>query len=178
MADKKGRSGPASITGLLAVVGALFAPPASAEPWTQPLDGLFQFDFDWQRATLNGYPRPEDPETVYFAFRSNCTPMGCAANGIAVDANRTTRYPTYKVNFNFNYATGSWESNDPREVNCPDGYQSTPGYVRMRLQPLQDGSLHGEYAVDYNQPCPGVKTAPVSAWRIGDFPPGVSLDAW
>jgi serine/threonine protein kinase, bacterial len=67
--------------------------PAVAGP---VLDGTYRVDLDFEHQTLNGAPQPSSDTTAWWAFRSTCTPTGCAATATKLDAN-LNQAPKYRA---------------------------------------------------------------------------------
>jgi serine/threonine protein kinase, bacterial len=93
--------------------------PAVAGP---VLDGTYRVDLDFEHQTLNGAPEPSSDTTAWWAFRSTCTPTGCAATATKLDAklNQAPKIPGSTDVFHF--VEGQWQNAPtpyPGDQECP-----------------------------------------------------------
>jgi hypothetical protein len=87
-------------------------PPVVAAP---PLDGTYRVDFETSKETLNGRLAPGDlsnDSSLWYAFRSVCTPAGCIATGTLLDSKNLQAAATPVTNFVLHWINGRWQADD------------------------------------------------------------------
>ncbi|BBZ39317.1 serine/threonine-protein kinase [Mycobacterium conspicuum] len=161
--------------------------PVAGPTGNQGLDGTYQLTYDQTKRTGNGVQiRHDGPATDWWAFRSACTPNGCAATGTQLDdtnhlvANTADGGQTDSLR----YVGGYWQGAPQQErVGCtqPNGQVTATQQetVAWSLAPQADGTLRGtETETVLSNECGAqgaVVRTPVVATRTGDVPAGVKL---
>ena len=153
------------------------APPHVAGP---VLDGTYRVDFDLQNQTINGTKTGLGAAvTQWWAYRSACTPTGCAAAGSELaDSNQQEGTGTTNV---LHFADGRWQGTPDLQapMQC-DGTTKpvTDDETRLwSLEPQPDGTLRGtEIGTILTNECGNQGTVyrtPFVATRTGDVAPSV-----
>jgi hypothetical protein len=153
------------------------APPHVAGP---VLDGTYRVDFDLQNQTINGTATGLGAAvSQWWAFRSACTPVGCAAAGSELaESNQQEGTGTTNV---FHFVDGHWQGTTDLQapMQC-DGTNKpvTDDETRLwSLEPQPDGTLRGtEIGTILSNECGNQGTVyrtPFVATRTGDVAPSV-----
>jgi serine/threonine protein kinase, bacterial len=153
------------------------APPHVAGPI---LDGTYRVDFDLQNQTINGTKTGLGAAvTQWWAYRSACTPAGCAAAGSELaDSNQQEGTGTTNV---LHFTDGRWQGTPDLQapMQC-DGTTKpvTDDETRLwSLEPQPDGTLRGtEIGTILTNECGNQGTVyrtPFVATRTGDVAPSV-----
>ena len=153
------------------------APPHVAGP---VLDGTYRVDFDLQNQTINGTKTGLGAAvTQWWAYRSACTPAGCAGAGSELaDSNQQEGTGTTNV---LHFADGRWQGTPDLQapMQC-DGTTKpvTDDETRLwSLEPQPDGTLRGtEIGTILTNECGNQGTVyrtPFVATRTGDVAPSV-----
>ncbi|MDH6199278.1 hypothetical protein M2272_005947 [Mycobacterium frederiksbergense] len=148
-----------------------------------PLDGLYRFDYDGAKRTLNGTASPwMESNATYWAFRTECGQDECVSTGTAIDSenHEATRTPPAAVTLRF---IDGWWQQDLKPVRadhpvCLDGDRIGPGQNTeldsWSLEPLTETMLRGsQRSIVTTGECGyrGMVTDfPLTATRIGDRP--------
>jgi hypothetical protein len=165
------------------------ASPATStrvSPVTGPvLDGTFRVDFDYTKQTVNGVPIINLPpnDSSWWAFRSMCTSVGCVATGAALgDVNHQEATGGADV---LRFAGGHWQDTPKLQppaqcAGARNGAITDTVTVSWSFEPQPDGTLQGvQIVTTVTNECGGtkgtVRRTPISATRIGDVPPSVTL---
>jgi serine/threonine protein kinase, bacterial len=179
--------------------GSKPAPAAAA------LDGTYRLDYNSAKTTVNGAPNAAPntsnnnrDDTVWWAFRSSCTPTRCVATGTKLDADdhevASTPAETDILHFAGNHwqATTSnrWQDSTPRQSQWPyqrclgtDGKSVIAGkdteLIAWTWEPQPDGTLRGvltDTVLTNECGYQGyVIQTPFVATRTGDVPPDVTV---
>ncbi|WP_078058535.1 serine/threonine-protein kinase [Mycolicibacter icosiumassiliensis] len=169
------------------------SPPDSSPPPAPTLDGpvldgLYRLDYDLTKRKVNGVitPSKENLRDEWWAFRSWCGSIGCAATGAGLDADNN-QVPNALHDI-LHFVNGQWESNPIDQLlpmctvtrNGQTGPEQSPTYHSQKTwTPQADGSLLGvETATVTTNECGNQGTVyeyPFAARRMGDVPPAVVL---
>jgi serine/threonine protein kinase, bacterial len=181
---------PASVT--VADPATVNASPPTSAPFPpvvgQALDGIFRVDFDYANQTVNGVTGVNSPpnESIWWAFRSTCSMAGCVATGVALASENPAvkRDGTVRATDVLHFADGHWQdtaSLRPR-TKCPGATNGTTAdndSVSWSLEAKPGGTLQGiETFTVLTSECGDQGTVyrtPISATRLGDVPPTVTL---
>jgi serine/threonine protein kinase, bacterial len=153
----------------------------AAPPVAGPvLDGTYRVDFDLQTQTINGTVTGLGAAvSQYWAFRSVCTPAGCAAAGSELaESNQQEGTGTTSV---LHFADGHWQGTPTLQAPTECARTNKPGRDdETRLwswQPQADGTLRGlMIGTVLNNGCGDQGTVyrtPFVATRTGDVAPSV-----
>jgi serine/threonine-protein kinase len=163
------------------------AAPAAGAP-ARVLDGNYRLDYDRSKRTTNGVPiRHDGAATNWWAFHSVCTANGCGATGVQLDdANHQVASTTDGGQTDvLRFVGGYWQGVPQQErVGCRQANgpvrATQEETVAWSLAPQADGTLRGvETETVLSNDCGAqgsVVRVPVVATRVGDVPPGVTLD--
>ncbi|TDK95849.1 serine/threonine protein kinase [Mycobacterium paragordonae] len=172
----------------LAARPAAPAPSAAVSaPSGRVLDGIYRLDLNRAKRTTNGTPiRHDGGTTNWWAFRSVCTPGGCAATGVRLDdathqvADTTDGGETDTLKF----AAGYWQGASQQiRTSCHQANQTAQNTqqetVALSLALQSDGTLRGVQTETVGSNECGAQGAvlrvPVVATRVGDVPPNLPL---
>jgi serine/threonine protein kinase, bacterial len=162
-------------------------PSTPAPPPGPKLDGTYQLVFDIGAATYSGQatpPKRSGVSTVWVAFRSSCTPVGCTAGSVKLDNVDHTVRSAKNVTDTFTFVNGRWE-NAPRSTPDDIAPRSTPDDIapgctddssHWVLDPQPDGTLAGTETVTLEGSCGSAgntTVTPFVATRIGPVPAGL-----
>lgn len=189
-----GRRNGASVTEGAGPVTTNQTSAPNAAPTTTPrnspgpeeiLDGSYRFDVNRAQQIYNDTPDPQPPNvSTWWAFHTACTPGGCVATGILLDA---TNHQTVNANGGdkplvLDFRDGAWQSRPetvPFACVGPNGVpakQTTTQAIRLQLA---HGALRGTMTVAVKSNECGQQGAtiqiPAVAARIGDIPTGVQV---
>jgi len=157
------------------------------------LDGTYRLNYQGAQQLHNGAPDPwpsqtGNAEVSFWAFRSQCSPSGCAATGTALDKGNLTAARTPSRTTELRFADGRWEeAGTPASVDHPlcfrNGAPPGPGSDTevsvWSMVPQPDGSLRGvQTTTVLTNECGlagSVVEVPFTAMRIGESPDGVEL---
>lgn len=134
-------------------------------------DGLYRFDFDGSKQTLDGKPYASQPYSTSVAIRSACPPAGCVATATDVEIGARSLQPPYEGTFVFRESKGQWGMNRWRMYTCNNTI--TQGSETQTFQVKPDGTLLG-IDTQLQLPC-GPIVIPFTAMRVGDLPPDVEV---
>jgi serine/threonine protein kinase, bacterial len=156
--------------------------PAIAGP---VLDGTYRVDYHYANTTLNGVPHPEADKTVWWAFRSTCTPNGCVATGAELDrANHQEATGSPRV---LQFNDGRWQDvPTTSRIPCaatgpnPQGIRDQNTITNSwSWEPQSNGTLKGLSNTEMRSNECGLgglsAVTPIVATRVGDVPPAVVL---
>lgn len=162
-------------------------PAAVAAPSGRVLDGIYRLDLNRAKRTTNGTPvRHDGGATNWWAFRSVCTPGGCAATGVRLDdathqvADTTDGGETDTLKF----AAGYWQGASQQiRIHCHQanqaGQNTQQETVALSLAMQADGTLRGVQTETVGSNECGAQGAvlrvPVVATRVGDVPANLPL---
>ena len=107
------------------------AQPSTRDPVAGPvLDGTYRVGLDFEHQTLNGAPEPSSDTTAWWAFRSTCTPAGCAATATKLDAklNQAPKIPGSTDVFHF--VEGQWQNVPAWVIRLYEVKSATPTAAR------------------------------------------------
>jgi serine/threonine protein kinase, bacterial len=160
---------------------ATSAPPAPAPHVAGPvLDGTYRLDFDLQNQTINGTVTGLGAAvSEYWAFRSVCTPAGCAAVGSELaESNQQEGTGTTSV---VHFADGHWQGTTTLQAPMECEKTNKPGRDdETRLwtwNPQADGTFKGlQVGTIISDGCGTQGTVyrtPFVATRQGDVAPSV-----
>jgi serine/threonine-protein kinase len=152
------------------------------------LDGTYRLDYDRAKQTSNGVIGNDGAQTSWWAFRSSCTPTGCAATGTKLDnANHQVARTAGNGNTGvLHFVDGHWQG-EPRpkqvQVQCRQAHQKVTStqsqMVVWSLTPEADGTLRGVQIQTVHSTECGSQGAtlrvPVVATRVGDVAQGVPV---
>lgn len=172
----------------LAARPAAPAPSAAVPaPSGRVLDGIYRLDLNRAKRTTNGTPiRHDGGTTNWWAFRSVCTPGGCAATGVRLDdathqvADTTDGGETDTLKF----AAGYWQgASQQMRISCHQakqtGQNTQQETVALSLALQADGTLRGVQTETVGSNECGAQGAvlrvPLVATRVGDVPPNLPL---
>jgi hypothetical protein len=101
----------------------VIVPSTPAPPPGPKLDGTYQLVFDIGAATYSGHaapPKRTGVETIWWAFRSSCTPVSCTASGVKLDNTDHTVRSAKNITdtFTFVHGLGGWPPLQSRRY-CP-----------------------------------------------------------
>jgi serine/threonine protein kinase, bacterial len=162
-----------STTAAAALPPIASAPPAPTGP---TLDGAYQLTFDAAASTYRGgtSPKRSGIRTIWWAFRSSCTPAGCTASGVKLDDTDHSVRSAKNITDTFTYVDGQWED---APIPVPDTV--APGCPRdsnqWTMRPQPDGTLAGIETITIEGTCGSAGNAtitPFTATRIGPVPAG------
>nr|WP_241011036.1 serine/threonine-protein kinase [Mycobacterium gordonae] len=170
---------------------SLAARPAAPAPVTAPsgrvLDGIYRLDLNRAKRTTSGTPiRHDGGATNWWAFRSVCTPGGCAATGVRLDdgthqvADTTDGGETDTLKF----VAGYWHGASQQiRIHCHQanqaGQSTQQETVALSLALQADGTLRGVQTETVGSNECGAQGAvlrvPVVATRLGEVPANLPL---
>ncbi|MGV0990724.1 MAG: serine/threonine-protein kinase [Mycobacterium sp.] len=170
----------------LADPAAVPAAPPSPAPMTDnyaaTLDGMYRIDFDYAQQIVDGKASgsPITNKSQWWAFRSLCTDKGCAATGVAFDeSNQRQGNGIAEV---LTFTEGRWQDTpylQPPQPCPPGNPDADVSAISRSLIPQPDGSLQGiESMTVLTNQCGSSGTVyktPITATRVGDVPPTVTL---
>lgn len=173
---------PAAVPPGAAPTSSIGASPAPG----QQLDGAYRVDINREQQTYNGNADPQPPNvSTWWAFRSSCSPTGCAAAGIMLDDHNhlvaSSSGGDHPLVLDFR--DGAWQSRrETVQFPClgPTGTPAKQSTTQvLSLQRDGNGPLRGVMTVTVQSDECGQKGAeieiPAVAGRIGDVPPGVTV---
>jgi hypothetical protein len=134
-------------------------------------DGLYRFDFDGSKQTLDGEPNATRPYSTSVAIRSACPPAGCVATATDVEIGAHSLQPPYEGTFVFRESKGQWVMSRWRMYTCNNTMIQGSEVQTFQVKP--DGTLLGIDA-QLRLPC-GPIVIPFTARRVGDLPPNVEV---
>ena len=155
-------------------------PPTDTSAAT--LDGVYRIDFDYPNQTVDGrnLGSPVANKSQWWAFRSLCTDIGCAATGVELNADDRQRGDGIAEVLTF--TEGRWQDTSYLQPPqpCPAGNpDSDLSAISRSLIPQADGSLQGvESMTILTNQCGSQGTVyktPITATRVGDVPATVTL---
>jgi hypothetical protein len=156
----------AACLGLLA--NTLSPGSAAASPLT---DGLYQFQFDGSKQTLDGKPSPTQSSSAQIAIRSACPPSGCVATAWDTYIGPTWLQPPYEGKLVFREIKDQWVGTRWKMFTCNNTINQ--GSQTLAFQVMPDGTFTG-VSTELQAPCAPIVT-PFTARRIGDIPPDVEV---
>jgi len=187
----------------IGVVGFVMRPTkntVSASPASSPagtpvrptavFDGMYRFDYDYNKQTINGAPYAvhTTDTTSWWALHSSCRSTGCVATATELDPKDHQVAHTPATSAEYRFVDGHWQSAPvQRELGQPrclgtDGQVVSGANTVMltwSLTPQPDGTLAGAKtgtAITNECGLQGqVAVAPVVAARVGDVPTGVPV---
>jgi serine/threonine protein kinase, bacterial len=165
-------------------MAAAALPPMSTEPPAPKgptLDGAYQLAFNVADATYRGggtAPKRTGIRTIWWAFRSSCTPVGCTASGVKLDDTDHSVRSAKHTTDTFTFTDGKWvdapiASPDTIAPGCTDDAN------QWTLTPQPDGTLAGVETITLEGSCGSAGNAtitPFTGTRIGPVPAGVFAD--
>lgn len=156
----------------------VIVPSTPSAPTGPSLNGAYQLVFDIANATYHGHstgPKRSGVATIWWAFKSSCTPVGCTASGIKLDNTDHTVASAKNITDTFTFVNGRWED---APMSSPDTI--APGCTndqdQWTLTPQPDGTLAGVETVTLEGSCGSAGNAtitPFTATRIGGVPAGL-----
>jgi serine/threonine protein kinase, bacterial len=173
-------------------------PVSASAPVVAPaavLDGTYRFDFNPANNTVQGSPNPpsdshpdQNPKTVWYAFRSACTPAGCTATETALDDTNHNIAATPNTTYQWRFTDGRWQMLPERSRETRQGCKVVQGKAvdgdqtalyTISLEPQPGGSSRGlSSATTISSECGqegSVQQFPFVATRVGDVPLGVPV---
>lgn len=157
----------AAIAVALVLAAAVVAPvTASANPLP---DGLYRFDFDGAKQTLDGRPDPGTSESSKIAIRSICADSGCVATAWDTYIGPTWLQPPYEGKLVFRENRDQWVGTRWRMFTCENTINQGSETLAFQVQP--DGRFVG-VSTRLQTPCAPI-VLPFTATRIGDVPADV-----
>lgn len=90
----------------------VIVPSTPAAPTGPNLTGAYQLVYRIGDATYRGHagpPKRSGVATVWWAFKSSCTPVGCTASGIKLDNTDHTIASAKTITDTFTFVSGQWE---------------------------------------------------------------------
>ena len=150
------------------------------------LDGTFRVDFDYTKQTFNGGPvvNPPPNNSIQWAFRSICPSAGCVATGAALSDGNNQKVAVGATDV-LRFTDGHWQDTPylrpPAQCTGPPSGAITDTVTSSwSFEPQPDGTLQGvQIVTTVTNECGGtkgtVRRTPISATRIGDVPPSVTL---
>jgi serine/threonine-protein kinase len=169
------------VASLPSTMAAAALPPISTTPPapTGPvLDGAYQLTFDIGAARYRGKaapPKRSGVATIWWAFRSSCTPVACTASAVKLDDTDHTVRSAKNITDTFTYVDGKWVD---APISHPDN--TAPGCTNVEDQwtrtPQPDGTLAGVGTVTLEGSCGSAGNTtvnPFTATRIGPVPANV-----
>jgi hypothetical protein len=134
-------------------------------------DGLYRFDFDGSKQTLDGNPNPTKPYTTMVAIRSACLPGGCVATATDLEIGAHALQPPYEGTYVFRESSDQWGMSRYRMYMCNNGM--TQGSETQSFQVRTGGTLVG-VSTQLQAPCAPI-VVPFTATRVADLPPNVEV---
>jgi hypothetical protein len=157
---------------LIAVIaaGVVFVTPGSAV--ASPLaDGLYKFEFDGSKQTLDGKPDPVKPYSSLIAIRSACPSAGCVATAWDTYIGPNWLQPPYEGGIVFREDKDQWTGTRWRMFTCNSTI--TQGTETLAFQVTPAGTFTG-VSTGLQSPCGPIVT-PFTATRVSDVPPDVNV---
>jgi serine/threonine protein kinase, bacterial len=154
------------------------------------LDGMYRFDYDYEKQTINGAPFAihTTDTTSWWAFHSSCGSTGCVATATELDAKNPQVAHTPTESANYRFVDGHWQSapsqrqlSQPRCLGADGQVVAGANTVMLTwsLDPQPDGTLRGaKTGTALTNECGfqgQVALAPVVATRAGAVPAGVTV---
>ncbi|MCV7077202.1 hypothetical protein [Mycobacterium szulgai] len=134
-------------------------------------DGMYRFDFDGSKQTLDGKPHPVTPSSTVIAIRSACPPSGCVATAADTSIGAKWLQPPYERTIVFREDKGQWAGTRWRMYTCNNAINQ--GSETLSFQARADGTFVGA-STGLEAPCGPVVT-PFTAVRVSDLAPDVDL---
>jgi serine/threonine-protein kinase len=147
------------IAGTLAIVGhhhSAAGAVGASQPPAAVLDGSYRLLYDLTNSTLNGAPRPPDPQEAdnirWWAFRSTCTSIGCAATGTELDKTNPQVADDRHITPVLRFVEGHWQGMPIRYRQDVPSCLGVDGKVVagseneasvLTFEPQIDGTLRG-----------------------------------
>ena len=156
------------VAAVAASVGLATAGSAAASPLA---DGLYKFEFDGSKQTLDGKPDPGKPYSNLIAIRSACPSSGCVATAWDTSIGPTWLQPPYEGAIVFREDKDQWSGTRWRMFTCNNTI--TQGSETLTFQATSGGTFTG-VSTGLQSPCGPVVT-PFTATRVSDVPPDVSV---
>ncbi len=134
-------------------------------------EGMYRFDFDGSKQTLDGKPNPTKPYSTLIAIRSACPSSGCVAPATDTSIGPNWLQPPYQGAFVFREDKDQWAATRWRMYTCNN--TTTQGTETLAFQVRADGTFGG-VSTGLQSPCAPIVT-PFTATRVGDVPPDVDV---
>jgi hypothetical protein len=157
----------ATIAVAVTLAVSVFAPAVAAA--TALPDGLYRFDFDGAKQTLDGKPDPTTAASAKIAIRSICADNGCVATAWDTFIGPTWLQPPYEGKLVFRENRDQWVGTRWRMFNCQNTINQ--GSETLAFQVQADGRFVGVSTM-LQSPCAPI-VLPFTATRIGDIPADV-----
>ena len=155
-----------------ATVGSAVALVTPGSAAASPLaDGMYKFEFDGSKQTLDGKPDPAKPYSTLIAIRSACPPSGCVATAWDTSIGPTWLQPPYEGAIVFREDKDQWAGTRWRMFTCNN--TTTQGTETLTFQTTPDGTFTG-VSTGLQSPC-GPLVTPFTATRVGDVPTDVAV---
>jgi hypothetical protein len=159
----------AAIAAAVTSAVTMFAPGTAAA--TALPDGLYRFDFDGSKQTLDGKSNPTTSETANIAIRSVCAESGCVATAWDTTIGPTWAQPPYEGKLVFHENKDQWVGTRWRMFTCNNTINQ--GSETLAFQVQADGRFVG-VSTRLQTPCAPI-VLPFTAARIGDVPADVEV---
>lgn len=134
-------------------------------------DGMYRFDFDGSKQTLDGKSNPVTPSSNVIAIRSACPSSGCVATAADTSIGATWLQPPYERAIVFRENRNQWVGTRWRMYTCNN--TTTQGSETLSFQTKTDGTFVG-VSTGLESPCGPIVT-PFTATRVGDLPADVDV---
>ncbi|MDP7705383.1 MULTISPECIES: hypothetical protein [unclassified Mycobacterium] len=162
---------------LLAAISATILGPAAA--LATPLvasasalaDGMYRFDFDGSKQTIDGVPKPTGAYSTVIAMRSACPPAGCVATAWDTSIGPTWPQPPEEGALVFRENRGQWLATRWKMFTCNNSMKQGTETLSFQVKP--DGTFVG-VSTQSEAPCAPI-IIPFVATRVGDISPDVQV---
>jgi hypothetical protein len=134
-------------------------------------DGVYRFDFDGGKQTVDGKSSPTQSHSSSIAIRSACPPSGCVATAWDLSIGPTWLQPPYEGKLVFREIKDQWVGTRWKMYTCNNTINQ--GSETLAFQVMPDGTFVG-VSTDLQSPCAPMVT-PFSAMRVGDILPNVEV---
>ncbi|HXO80741.1 MAG TPA: serine/threonine-protein kinase [Mycobacterium sp.] len=166
------------------------SPASTPVPPVAAFDGMYSFDYDYNKQTINGAPYAvhTTDTTSWWALHSSCRSTGCVATATELDPKDHQLAHTPATSAEYRFVDGHWQSapvqrqlGQPRCLGADGQVVAGANTVMLTwsLAPQPNGTLTGaKTGTALTNECGlqgQVAVAPVVASRVGDVPTGVPV---
>lgn len=134
-------------------------------------DGMYRFDFDGNKQTVDGVPKPTGAHSTVIAMRSACPPAGCVATAWDTSIGPTWLQPPEEGALVFRENRDQWVATRWKMFTCNNSMKQGTETLSFQVRP--DGTFVG-VSTQLEAPCAPI-VIPFVATRVGDISPDVQV---